>query len=72
MSVIAAVAQFERDLLIERTISGRREPRRRELSSDAPPALANGERAAVLEQLASGISISQLPRARLECPGRQS
>jgi putative DNA-invertase from lambdoid prophage Rac len=62
MGVIAAVAQFERDLLIERTISGQARAKAAGVKFGRPPALANGERAAVLEQLAAGISISQAAR----------
>jgi putative DNA-invertase from lambdoid prophage Rac len=62
MSVIAAVAQFERDLLIERTISGQARAKAAGVKFGRPPALANGERAAVLEQLATGISISAAAR----------
>ena len=62
MSVIAAVAQFERDLLIERTISGQARAKAAGVVLGGPPALANGERAAVLAQLSTGISISAAAR----------
>jgi putative DNA-invertase from lambdoid prophage Rac len=61
-SVIAAVAQFERDLLIERTISGQARAKAAGVKFGRPNALKNGERAAVLAQLATGISISQAAR----------
>lgn len=63
MGVIAAVAQFERDLLIERTLSGQSRAKAAGVKFGRPPALANGERAKVIEQLAAGISISSVARA---------
>jgi putative DNA-invertase from lambdoid prophage Rac len=60
MGVINSVAQFERDLLIERTQSGPRQGRRR---SVRPPAdLDRDQRVAVQEQIAAGASVSALAK----------
>ena len=63
MGVIAAVAQFERDLLIERTMSGQARAKAAGVKFGRPPALVNGEQATVLEQLAAGITVSAIARA---------
>jgi putative DNA-invertase from lambdoid prophage Rac len=63
MTVLAAVAQFERDLLIERTLSGQARAKAAGVKFGRPPALANGEQAKVLEQLAAGETISAIARS---------
>ena len=62
MSVIAAVARFEKDLLIERTLSGPARAKAAGVRSGAPPKLVNGAKAQVLADLADGKSISALAR----------
>jgi putative DNA-invertase from lambdoid prophage Rac len=62
MGVVAAVAQFERDLLIERTISAQARAKAAGVVFGRPPALANGERAQALAELAAGASISSVAR----------
>jgi putative DNA-invertase from lambdoid prophage Rac len=62
MQVIAAVAEFERDLLIERTQSGINRAKAAGKQFGRPPALTMAERATVLERLAAGINITELAR----------
>ncbi|MDP2364100.1 MAG: recombinase family protein [Ignavibacteria bacterium] len=62
MQVIAAVAEFERDLLIERTRSGIIRAKAAGKVLGRPPALNGHERAIVLERLTAGASVSELSR----------
>ena len=62
MQVIAAVAEFERDLLIERTQSGINRAKAAGKQFGRPPALNMAERAAVIEKLATGINVTELAR----------
>jgi putative DNA-invertase from lambdoid prophage Rac len=62
MGVIAAVAQFEKDLLIERTLSGQARAKAAGVRFGRPSALKNGERAIVLQKLTAGLSISACAR----------
>jgi putative DNA-invertase from lambdoid prophage Rac len=62
MGVINAVAQFERDLLIERTQSGLARARAEGKRIGRPHALNQEARAVVREGLAKGESISELAR----------
>ena len=62
MGVINAVAEFERDLLVERTQSGLARARAEGRRLGRPPALDGPARAAVLEGLAGGESVSALAR----------
>ncbi len=62
MQVIAAVAEFERDLLIERTQSGINRAKAAGKPFGRPPALTMAERASVLEKLAAGINVTELAR----------
>ena len=62
MGVIGAVAQFERDLLIERTQSGLARARAEGKRIGRPHALPEAARAAVREGLAAGRSVSALAR----------
>jgi putative DNA-invertase from lambdoid prophage Rac len=63
MQVIAAVAEFERDLLVERTKAGLARVRAAGGRIGRPPALALSARAEVLARLALGESVSALARA---------
>ncbi|MDD2738432.1 MAG: recombinase family protein [Methylomonas lenta] len=62
MQVIAAVAEFERDLLIERTQAGISRAKAAGKQFGRPPALNVEARADVVKRLAAGISISELAR----------
>lgn len=62
MQVIAAVAEFERDLLIERTQSGISRAKAAGKQFGRPPALNMAERSAVIEKLATGINVTELAR----------
>ena len=62
MQVIAAVAEFERDLLIERTQSGITRAKVAGKRFGRPPALSNQEVETVLDRLAKGDNISEVAR----------
>jgi putative DNA-invertase from lambdoid prophage Rac len=62
MQVIAAVAEFERDLLIERTQSGITRAKVAGKRFGRPPALSNREIETVLDRLTSGVNISEVAR----------
>ena len=62
MQVIAAVAEFERDLLIERTQSGIMRAKAAGKQCGRPPALNAEERATVVKQLDAGVNIAQIAR----------
>ena len=62
MQVISAVAEFERDLLIERTCAGIKRAMSEGKPLGRPPALDSVQRAAVGKQLAEGVSIAQIAR----------
>lgn len=62
MQVIAAVAEFERDLLLERTRSGINRAKAAGKQFGRPPVLTMAERATVLERLAAGINVTELAR----------
>jgi len=62
MQVIAAVAEFERDLLIERTQSGIIRAKTAGKQFGRPPALNVEERASVLKKLDVGTSIAEIAR----------
>jgi len=62
MQVIAAVAEFERDLLVERTQSGINRAKAAGKQFGRPPALNKTERAAVIEKLAAGSNVTELAR----------
>ncbi len=62
MQVIAAVAEFERDLLIERTQSGINRAKAAGKQFGRPTALNKMEQATVLEKLSAGINVSDLAR----------
>lgn len=63
MQVIAAVAEFERDLLIERTQAGLTRAKAAGKSLGRPGALTDEQKAAITGQLAAGASVSALARA---------
>ncbi|KVL61911.1 resolvase [Burkholderia cepacia] len=63
MQVISAVAEFERDLLIERTKSGLQRAKAEGREFGRPSALSADERREVLVRLAGGESIAALARA---------
>jgi putative DNA-invertase from lambdoid prophage Rac len=60
--VIAAVAEFERDLLIERTHSGISRAKEAGKRFGRPPSLNVKERALVIERLSGGAGIAELAR----------
>ena len=62
MSVINAVAEFERDLLIERTRSGLERARAQGVTLGRRAALSTDQQQAVADSLAAGQSISALAR----------
>lgn len=62
MQVIAAVAEFERDLLIERTHSGISRAKKAGKRFGRPPSLNVKERALVIERLSGGAGIAELAR----------
>lgn len=62
MGVLSAVAEFERDLLIERTQAGLARAKSEGKALGRPTALTEAEQAEALTKLAAGISIAQLAR----------
>lgn len=62
MQVISAVAEFEHDLLLERTHAGIARARREGKRFGRPPVLNEAQQQSVLERLKSGVSISAIAR----------
>lgn len=62
MGVISAVAEFERDLLIERTQAGLRRAKQEGKTFGRPSALTEAQRVLVADRLAEGVSIAQIAR----------
>lgn len=62
MGVIAAVAQFERDLIIERTHAGLERARAEGKTFGRPAVLTPTGRAAVSDDLAAGLNVSEIAR----------
>lgn len=62
MQVINAVAEFERDLLIERTNSGLKRAKAEGKKFGRPSALTTEQRVEVLRQLGQGTPVAQLAR----------
>lgn len=62
MNVISAVAQFERDLLIERTQSGLARAKSQGKTLGRPPALSKDQKAAVRKKIKNGEPISAIAR----------
>ena len=60
MGVIAAVAEFERDLLIERTLSGQARARAAGTHMGRPAKTSAADRDAILSALAKGATVSGL------------
>ena len=63
MGVIAAVAEFERDLLVERTQSGLARARASGTALGRPKALDLGMASQVLDKLTAGDSVASVARA---------
>lgn len=62
MGVLAAVAEFERDLLIERTQSGLARAKAAGTSLGRPQALSQEESVLALEKLSKGLSVAAVAR----------
>ncbi|MFD1555226.1 recombinase family protein [Paraburkholderia silviterrae] len=62
MGVISAVAEFERDLLIERTQAGLRRAKAEGKTFGRPSALSEAQRSTVIDQLNAGLSVAQIAR----------
>ena len=62
MGVIAAVVQFEKDLLIERTLAGQARAKAEGKKFGRPAVLTDEGRAKALQRLADGASISAVAR----------
>ncbi len=62
MQVIAAVAEFERDLLIERTQAGLERARADGKVIGRPSTLTESQRATIIRRLDEGVSVSALAR----------
>ena len=63
MGVIAAVAEFERDLLIERTQAGLRRARATGKALGRPSALTEEQRADIRRKRSEGVSLGALAKA---------
>ena len=63
MQVINAVAEFERDLLIERTHAGIKRAKAEGKAFGRPSVLTVAQRAEVKEQLQSSVPVAQIARA---------
>jgi len=62
MQVLSAVAEFERDLIVERTQAGLQRARNEGKVLGRPFSLTARQRADIKKGLAAGISVSQLAR----------
>ncbi|KUE86586.1 resolvase [Cupriavidus necator] len=62
MQVINAVAEFERDLLIERTQAGLRRAKAQGKTFGRPSALTGEQRTVVVERLNAGVPVAQIAR----------
>jgi putative DNA-invertase from lambdoid prophage Rac len=60
--VIAAVAEFERDLLIERTNAGLSRAKKNGKRFGRPPALDEGDRKTALALLGAGVPVAEVAR----------
>lgn len=63
MNVINAVAQFERELLIERTLSGQARARAQGGPFGRKPTFDDAGRVAVLAKLKDGANVAEVARA---------
>jgi len=62
MSVINAVAEFERDLLVERTQAGLNRAKAQGKTLGRPASLTDGQRKEVVQRLKQGTSVASLAR----------
>ncbi|ENY6786371.1 MULTISPECIES: recombinase family protein [Providencia] len=62
MQVISAVAEFERDLLVERTHAGIARAKSAGKRFGRPPTLSDEQKQAVIERIQNGASISAIAR----------
>ncbi len=62
MGVLTAVAEFERDLLIERTHAGMARARAEGKVMGRPPALTKEKQAEVMQRFTMGVAVAQLAR----------
>jgi putative DNA-invertase from lambdoid prophage Rac len=62
MTVLSAVAEFERDLLIERTQSGLARAKAEGKTLGRKPALSTEQQQEARQKLAAGVSVSELAR----------
>jgi putative DNA-invertase from lambdoid prophage Rac len=62
MQVIAAVAEFERDLLVERTQAGLTRAKAEGKRLGRPSALTEDQSCDIARRLAAGVSVSALAR----------
>jgi putative DNA-invertase from lambdoid prophage Rac len=62
MGVLGAVAEFERDLLIERTQAGLARAKAEGKRMGRPPALSDGERSYAMARLRGGSSVAEVAR----------
>ncbi len=62
MNVLNAVAQFERDLLIERTQSGLKRAKSEGKTLGRPFTLSNAQKQGVRNDLATGMSVSAIAK----------
>lgn len=63
MQVLAAVAEFERDLLIERTQAGLARAKSEGEHCGRPPALADEQQAEIRERITEGEAVAALAKA---------
>jgi putative DNA-invertase from lambdoid prophage Rac len=62
MQIINAVAEFERDLLIERTHAGIQRAKAEGKALGRPSALDADQQAAAVKQLQAGVHVAQIAR----------
>ncbi len=63
MGVLGAVAEFERDLLIERTQAGLQRAKSEGKALGRPSALSSADQAAIVAKRAAGVSLGELAKA---------
>ncbi len=62
MNVVNAVAEFERDLIIERTKMGLINAKEKGIVLGRPPKLTNEDKATIAKNIKEGVSVSSLAR----------
>ena len=62
MGVLAAVAEFERDLLIERTLAGQERARKDGITFGRPLVLSEDQQVAAVSQLSAGATVAAVAR----------